>query len=103
MKRSARRYPANEMDCSTSGQGDHARHGDVVIQVPGLLVFQRDGVEDVDLEAGAVQVELLAIGGHAEAEAVAAGHFLGFGDAVRAEIEGPEFAAPVAEVSVGDH
>src|SRR5579875_2903348 len=81
---------------------DHGA-GEVVVQVPGALVFQGGGVIDFDLEAGGVDVELFAVAGHAEAEAGPAGELGGLGDAVGAEIEGPKFAALVAVLAGGNH
>src|SRR6516162_6613545 len=47
-------------------QRDHPSHRDIVVQVPRPFVLQRGRVVDLDLEAGSVDVQLLAVGGHAE-------------------------------------
>ncbi|KAG5720981.1 hypothetical protein E4T56_gene14284, partial [Termitomyces sp. T112] len=72
------------------------RHGSVGIKVPRLVPFQRLGVIDLDVIAGAIDVELLAVARHAELEARAAREFGLVHHLVRAKVEVPEFAALVA-------
>src|SRR5690242_17754291 len=103
MKRSARRYPANEMRGSgitALWQRDQPRARHIVIEVPGSLVFERRRVVHLDLETGAVDVELLAVGRHAEVESRAARNLCGLRNPVRAQVERPKLAAAVAVLAV---
>src|ERR1700704_6313697 len=74
----ARRYPASGIAPSrttapsTLREDNHPCHGRIVIQVPGALVLEGHGVIHFNLISRAVDIELLAIRTHAEAEARAA-------------------------------
>src|SRR5262245_61258296 len=82
---------------------NHTRAGDIVIQVPGSLVLQGYRIVDFNLETGTVEVELLAVAGHAEAESRPARDFGGLSDVICPQVEGPELTPFVAEYALRDN
>ena len=65
-------YPLNrdgEGVGSDLRQDRDSRVGNVVLQIPRLLPFERGGIVNLNFKTGAVDVQLLAVARHAETEA----------------------------------
>ena len=63
------------------------------MQIPRLLVLQRGGVIDFNLEARPVNIELLSVRRYSEGETRTAGHLGLLSNPVARQIERPELAA----------
>src|SRR5262245_25315527 len=85
-----------------SGEDNHARHGRIVVEVPGTLVLQGGGIVYFNFESGAVDIQLFAIGADAETEARAAWSLVRLGQVIVGQVECPKLAALVAMRSVRD-
>src|SRR6478609_8209122 len=96
-RNSGRQSPRRESEYAQarrrSLRHDHPRTGDVMAQIPGLLELECLRIVDLDVEACAVDVQLLPVSGHSERETGAARKFRLSLDGIVREIEAPEFAA----------
>src|SRR5215467_8452619 len=79
-----------------SGEDNHARHGRIVVEVPGTLILQGSGIIHFNFESGAVDIELLTVSADAETEARATRGLVCLGQVIVGQIERPKLAALVA-------
>src|SRR5260370_37502985 len=83
-------------------QDGDPRVGHVSVQIPRLLQFKRGGVVNLNFKAGAINIELLSVARHSEAEPAPAGDLGFLRQTIGGQIKPPELAPLISEGPVCD-